>query len=71
MVPVHFIAEGDLVSAFVAVTATHSGEFMGIPATGKAVSANLTDWMRVQNGKVTEHWGVMDTAGLMQQLGAS
>jgi steroid delta-isomerase-like uncharacterized protein len=65
------IAEGDLVSAFVTATGTHRGEFMGIPATGKSVSLNLTDWMRVQNGKVTEHWGVSDMGALMQQIGAS
>jgi predicted ester cyclase len=65
----HSISEGDLVAVFVTATGTHRGEFMGIPATGKAVSINMTDWMRVQNGKVTEHWGVMDMAGMMQQLG--
>ena len=63
------VAEGDLVSAFVVFKGTHKGDFMGIPATGKPVAINVSDLLRFKNGKITEHWGVMDMAGLMQQLG--
>ena len=69
MTPDFFIAEGDLVTAFATATGTHRGEFQGIPPTGKSISIKLADYMRVQNGKIVEHWGVMDLAGLMQQLG--
>ncbi|HLF77911.1 MAG TPA: ester cyclase [Dehalococcoidia bacterium] len=65
----HMVAEGDLVSAFVVFKGTHKGDFMGIPATGKPVSINVSDLLRFQNGKIVEHWGIMDNAGLMQQLG--
>ena len=64
------IAEGELVSAFVTMKGTQRGEFMGVPASGKAVSVPFSDLLRVQHGKVTEHWGVMDSAAMMQQLGA-
>jgi len=57
MVPQQLIAEADLVSVLALMTGTQRGEFMGIPATNKRVSVNLSDWMRVQNGKLTEHWG--------------
>jgi len=63
------VAEGDLVSVFLAMNGTHNGEFVGIPATGKRVSMPVADLIRFQNGKATEHWGVTDMAGLMQQLG--
>jgi steroid delta-isomerase-like uncharacterized protein len=69
MTPNFMIAEGDLVTAFTTATGTHRGEFMGIPATGKTVTINLADYMRFRNGKVVEHWGVMDMASMMQQLG--
>ena len=69
MVPQQLIAEGDLVSVLALMTGTQRAEFMGIPATNKRVSVSLSDWMRVRNGKLTEHWGVMDMAALMQQLG--
>ena len=69
MSPEHLVAESDLVSVFLTVTGTQRGEFMGIPATNKSVSVNVSDLMRVQNGKITEHWGITDMAALMQQLG--
>lgn len=68
-VPQMMIAEGDLVSVFVVFSGTNQGEFMGMPATGRSVTVNVTDWMRVRDGKVVEHWGVMDMASMMQQLG--
>jgi len=52
-------------------TGTNRGEFMGMPATGKRVDAQLIDIFRFGNdGRVHEHWGVMDALALMQQLGA-
>jgi steroid delta-isomerase-like uncharacterized protein len=64
------IAEGDKVVIRQTWTGTHKGEFMGIPPTGKSVSIGVIDIIRVAGGKFVEHWGQMDTMGLMQQLGA-
>ena len=64
------IAEGDKVVIRQSWTGTHRGEFMGIPPTGKRVSFGVIDIIRVDGGKFVEHWGQMDNAGLMQQLGA-
>ena len=50
---------------------THRGEFMGVPATGKRVSIGVIDIIRVSGGKLVEHWGQMDSMGMMQQIGAS
>jgi steroid delta-isomerase-like uncharacterized protein len=71
MVPQHMIAEGDLVGTFVTVTGTQRGEFIGIPATNKSASVGVADFMRVKDGKVTEHWGVTDMLSMMQQLGVA
>jgi predicted ester cyclase len=43
---------------------------MGVAATDKTVEIESVDIIRVEDGKVAEHWGVTDTMGLMQQLGA-
>ncbi len=52
-------------------TGTHEGEFMGMPATGRAVDVPLIDIMRVEDdGLIHEHWGVFDAMGMMRQLGA-
>ena len=65
------IASGDKAVARVRVTGTHKGEFMGLPATGKAAAINLIDITRFgDDGLAREHWGVADLPALMQQLGA-
>lgn len=64
------VAEGDKAVARVRATATHQGDFMGVPATGKPVEVQLIDIMRFDSdGLVCEHWGVVDMLSLLQQLG--
>ena len=64
------IASEDKSVARVKVTATHQGEFMGVPPTGARVEIQLIDIMRFDDaGLVCEHWGVTDMLSLMQQLG--
>jgi steroid delta-isomerase-like uncharacterized protein len=62
------VAEGDKVAQRITWTGTHKGDFMGIPATGKSVSIQVLDIIRVVDGHLVEHWGLMDSMGLMQQL---
>jgi steroid delta-isomerase-like uncharacterized protein len=64
------IAGADRVAYRVTFRGTHQGDFLGIPATGKQVAYGAIDILRFAGGKVVEHWGVADTLGLMQQLGA-
>ncbi len=62
---------GDKVTARVRLTGTHEGPFVGVAATGKQVDIGLIDIMRMgDDGLCQEHWGVMDSLALMQQLGA-
>ena len=64
------IASEDKAVARVTVTATHKGEFMGVPPTGKRVEMQVIDIMEFDDvGMLHEHWGVADTLSLMQQLG--
>ena len=65
------LAEGDKVVIRMTWSGTQQGEFMGVPATGKSVSFGVIDIIRIAGGKFVEHWGQMDSMGLMQQLGAS
>jgi steroid delta-isomerase-like uncharacterized protein len=64
------IAEGDKVVWRYTWRATHQGEFMGIPATGKVVTVTGIAICRFVGGKEVEHWSNADVLGLMQQLGA-
>jgi predicted ester cyclase len=52
------------------LTGTHQGDLMGVPATGNQVEIETLDIIRIQDGKVAEHWGVTDAMGIMEQIGA-
>jgi len=63
-------AEGGLVTTYKTYHGTHRGEVFGIPATGRRVSFETVDAMRVVDGKITDHWGVANLYSLVQQLTA-
>jgi steroid delta-isomerase-like uncharacterized protein len=63
------IAEGDRVATKKTFTGTHTGDFGGIPATGKRVTLQYVDIMRLRDGKIIEHWLCMDQLSWLQQLG--
>jgi predicted ester cyclase len=63
------IAEGDKVVSRMRSTATHTGDFQGIPPTGKQIKITGIWIDRIGDGKIVERWGVVDQMGLMQQLG--
>ncbi|MEA2491312.1 MAG: hypothetical protein QOH21_3104 [Acidobacteriota bacterium] len=63
------IAEGDQVVTKKTFRGTHTAEFGGIPPTGKPVTLQFVDIMRVRDGRIIEHWLSMDQLSFMQQLG--
>src|SRR6266581_2914519 len=63
------VASGDRVAIRSTFTGTHEGEFLGVPPTGKSVSVDGIDIVRVVDGRATDHWGIFDAMGMMQQLG--
>ena len=48
---------------------THQGELMGIPGTGRPVSAMGISIHRIVDGRIAETWNVYDAAGMLRQLG--
>jgi predicted ester cyclase len=64
------VAEGDKVAARWMARATHQGEYMGIPPTGKEVEFTGISVYRIEGGKIAESWTVEDEFGLMRQIGA-
>ncbi len=64
------VADGAKVVARVRYTGTQQGEFQGMPPTGKTVDVQLIDIFRFDDdGRVGDHWGVIDLMAMMQQLG--
>jgi steroid delta-isomerase-like uncharacterized protein len=64
------ISEGDKVASRFEWTGTHTGVFLGIPATGKPVRVWGIVIDHLQDGKIKNTRIIMDTLGLMMQLGA-
>ena len=63
------IVQGEWMAAFGAQHATHSGEFMGIAATGKRVVIRYMDFWKVTDGKISDNWVMVDFPHVMRQLG--
>jgi len=63
------VAEGDEVFVLTNWKATHRGEYLGIPATGKKIDITVAWIIKISGGKWVEFWNVTDIQ-LAQQLGA-
>ena len=64
------LADGDFVIERTTTRATNTGEFNGIPASGKQVVWTETHIYRLKDGKIAEQWSETDLLGLLTQLGA-
>ena len=62
------ISTGDLVVTRYRATATHQGDWLGIPATGKSIEYTGMNIFRIACGKIAESWGEADHLGLVEQL---
>ena len=61
--------DGDRVTTFKTYGGIHHAPFLGVPATGRAVSFDTIDVFRVRDGRLTDHWGIADLVGVLIQLG--
>jgi steroid delta-isomerase-like uncharacterized protein len=65
------IASNDLVALRLVVTATHTGNLLGVPATGRPVQWDAVDIYRVtDDGRISEQWAFEDLAAILSQVGA-
>lgn len=65
----HFVSEGDTFVVKMCFEAVHSGPFFGIPPTGKRIVMASADWFRVRDGKLAEHWAIVNQADYLKQMG--
>jgi steroid delta-isomerase-like uncharacterized protein len=63
------IAERDKVVLRWTQTGTHTGPLFGMPATGRSSRTTGIEIWRVDNGRLAEHWDVVDVYGQLMQLG--
>jgi steroid delta-isomerase-like uncharacterized protein len=64
------IAEGDKVAVLWTARGTQVGDFMGLPATGKSYTIQGVDIHDLRDGRMAQHWDVVDMYGFLIQLGA-
>lgn len=64
----HVVAEDDMVVLHCTHSGRHTGEIMGLPATGRSSTYQQMHMIRLKDRRGVEHWAVRDDAGLMRQL---
>ena len=69
LTPEFTLCDGDRVVSRTITEGTMTGNFMGIPPTGKPYRITATDTYRIRDRKICERWGNEDSLGMMQQLG--
>lgn len=62
------VAAGDRVAVRVRFRGTHEGDFLGVPATGRAVDYVSHEFYRVAGGLIAEEWICSDMTGLLGSL---
>ena len=70
--PIHIVmADEDKVLVCLRFRGTHRGEFFGHKPTGNAIDVEVFDLFRLEDGKLVEHWAMVDSLSLLKQLGAT
>lgn len=64
------VAEGDRVAVRLTLRGTHTGDFMGVPASGEDIAVEGTAFLRVADNRITRLRGFLDQMGLLQQIRA-
>lgn len=64
------LAEGNYVATtgWPSVLATHSGDYLGCPATGKNIGMRVMDWWRCDGDYIVENWVFIDLIDLFLQF---
>ena len=65
----HAVVDGERVIAYLTLSGTHAGVFLGLPPTGRAVTAPLVESFRLADGKLAERWSHLDRLQIAQFLG--
>ncbi|MFE9454200.1 ester cyclase [Streptomyces sp. NPDC006739] len=63
------VVSGDRVVGRFVYRGTHTGDLLGIPASGKPVEIRSIDIWRVHNGMLVEHWDELNLTQMFKQIG--
>lgn len=68
LTPLNVVVEGDRLFMHFETAGTQTGDFMGMPATGRSVRFTEMRVRRLEGGKFAEHWGPLDETAMLGQL---
>jgi len=63
------LIDGDRFASRTTVTGTHTGDLMGMPATGRHISVEAVDLGHIENGQAKDRWGGLNMYSMLIQLG--
>lgn len=66
----HILGDADQVTCHFTLEGTHKDLFMNVPATGIKVKYDVVYILKLTNEKITEHWSLTDSLGVLQQIGS-
>jgi Predicted ester cyclase len=66
----HMMSSGEMVASHMTCEATHAGDALGVPGSGARVRFPVMTMARVQDGRITEGWNVIDLLAALQQAKA-
>src|ERR1700750_2571454 len=64
------LVQGDLVALRTIITGTHTGDYAGVAATGRAIQTSASHVFRIRDDRIVEHWPVLDTYRILVAIGA-
>jgi predicted ester cyclase len=64
------VANQDTVAVRYVVEATHQGDLLGIPPTGRRVRWDAVDVYKLKDGKISEEWAADDLTAILHQVDA-
>jgi steroid delta-isomerase-like uncharacterized protein len=64
------VVKAEMAAASFIYTGTHQGAYLGVAPTGRSLRFTSCDIFRIGDGKIAEHWGMGDLAGILAQLKA-
>jgi predicted ester cyclase len=64
------LVENDKVATRKTISGIHAGPLMGVAPTGRSVSIDVIDIVRLQDGRYVEHWGINSLQSALAALKA-
>jgi predicted ester cyclase len=68
VVILHSMRKGEILMQAIEIHLKHTGEFMGLPASGQDVMIGGFDAFEIRDGKIAAHWGVYDVSRIPDLL---